>query len=187
MADVICRKCGEPWDSWGVRNGDMDSADAGKFLRGEGCPSCGFGSKCVACSGTGKARGAGCRECRGEGYVIVRRMVQGSDPKGVGAGGYWTGYRHRDNPTFRGLTEAEVAGMVVLEHYGQSPCLEGRYESLKVACWHCAASAPTCSECGGSGKFSRTGSGGDLAFLESLDDAFDGDEAMDAALTLAFS
>ena len=56
MGDINCAKCGEPWDAYGVRNGDMTEEEAKKFLAGEGCPGCGFGSKCPQCHGTGKHR-----------------------------------------------------------------------------------------------------------------------------------
>lgn len=45
MGDIICRICGEPWDAYGVRNGDMDGAEAKDFLAGRDCPCCGFGKK----------------------------------------------------------------------------------------------------------------------------------------------
>ena len=49
-----CSLCGEPFpwyavrgvslDSWGARKGmDMTYADANRFFKGEGCPSCEFG------------------------------------------------------------------------------------------------------------------------------------------------
>jgi len=48
LGDIYCRKCGEPWDSYGVHaslrdDGDMSPEEARRFLRGEGCPSCKFG------------------------------------------------------------------------------------------------------------------------------------------------
>ncbi len=51
MSDITCAKCGEPWDAYGVRHGDMDDEEAERFLNGEGCPCCGFGTKC---NGTGR-------------------------------------------------------------------------------------------------------------------------------------
>lgn len=42
MSDIYCAKCGEPWDAWGVRNGDMTEEEAKLFLKGMGCPACGF-------------------------------------------------------------------------------------------------------------------------------------------------
>jgi len=43
--DIHCKICGEPWDAWGVYNGDMTSEEKERFLRGEGCPCCKFGEK----------------------------------------------------------------------------------------------------------------------------------------------
>ena len=43
--DVYCKKCGEPWDYYGVLHGDMTPEEARRFLRGEGCPCCDFGKK----------------------------------------------------------------------------------------------------------------------------------------------
>jgi len=43
MGDIRCRLCGEPWDSFGVHDGDMEPEEAERFLRGEGCPCCHFG------------------------------------------------------------------------------------------------------------------------------------------------
>ena len=45
MGDIHCSKCGEPWDAWGVYNGDMTPEEKDRFLRGEGCPCCKFGEK----------------------------------------------------------------------------------------------------------------------------------------------
>jgi hypothetical protein len=40
MADLTCVVCGEPWDAYGVRHGDMLKWEAELFLKGAGCPSC---------------------------------------------------------------------------------------------------------------------------------------------------
>ena len=53
MSDMVCAICGEPWDAYGVRHGDMTPAEARKFLSGQGCPSCQFGTACPHCDGTG--------------------------------------------------------------------------------------------------------------------------------------
>lgn len=45
MGDLHCRVCGEPWDAYGVFNGDMTPEEKDRFLRGEGCPSCKFGER----------------------------------------------------------------------------------------------------------------------------------------------
>ena len=38
--DLVCNICGEPWDSWGIRHGDMTEKELEKFLNGKGCPCC---------------------------------------------------------------------------------------------------------------------------------------------------
>jgi len=44
MSDIVCSVCGEPWDAYGVRHGDMTPEEAERFLGGEGCPACEFGA-----------------------------------------------------------------------------------------------------------------------------------------------
>jgi|DewCreStandDraft_5_1066085.scaffolds.fasta_scaffold01803_25 RecJ-like exonuclease len=69
MGDIYCTVCGEPWDAYGVKHGDMAPDEAHRFLRGEGCPACHFGTKCRACNGTGKKK---CLFCYGTGKVKVK-------------------------------------------------------------------------------------------------------------------
>lgn len=38
--DVYCKRCGEPWDAYGVNHGDMDDEEQKRFWAGEGCPAC---------------------------------------------------------------------------------------------------------------------------------------------------
>src|SRR5580658_10140548 len=40
MSDICCVVCGEPWDAYGVRHGDMLPWEAKLFKAGAGCPSC---------------------------------------------------------------------------------------------------------------------------------------------------
>ena len=40
MSDRLCQVCQEPWDSYGVRNGDMNNWQSDLFLKGAGCPCC---------------------------------------------------------------------------------------------------------------------------------------------------
>ena len=54
MSDIYCSICGEPWDAYGVRQGDMTPAEARQFLSGQGCPCCEFGTACPHCRGTGR-------------------------------------------------------------------------------------------------------------------------------------
>jgi len=72
--DIICRKCGEPWDSYGVHHRmDMDEEEAQRFLRGEGCPCCDFGAKCPMCRGTGYED---CPRCFGLGELPTHHAGQ---------------------------------------------------------------------------------------------------------------
>ncbi len=38
--DLYCQRCGESWDAYGVRHGDLTGEERVRFLKGEGCPSC---------------------------------------------------------------------------------------------------------------------------------------------------
>jgi hypothetical protein len=51
MADVICRICGEPWDTWGVETGegDLTREEYRELIAGEGCPACGGEPPCANC------------------------------------------------------------------------------------------------------------------------------------------
>lgn len=64
MADICCRKCGEPADVYFVYH-EMDEAERIAFLSGQGCECCGMGTKCPQCRGTGHRE---CESCRGKGY-----------------------------------------------------------------------------------------------------------------------
>lgn len=38
--DLYCQRCGEPFDQYGVYNGDMTAEEKQLFLDGKECPSC---------------------------------------------------------------------------------------------------------------------------------------------------
>lgn len=38
--DVYCKRCGEPWDLYGVQHTDFDAGERRRFWDGQGCPSC---------------------------------------------------------------------------------------------------------------------------------------------------
>ncbi len=38
--DVYCKRCGEPWDVYGVQHGDLTDEERQRFWKGEGCPAC---------------------------------------------------------------------------------------------------------------------------------------------------
>jgi len=42
--DLYCQRCGEPWDAYGARHGDMTYEEYRRFIAGAGCPHC-FGKE----------------------------------------------------------------------------------------------------------------------------------------------
>jgi len=38
--DMVCNKCGELWDVYGIGHGDMTAKERDVFLAGDGCPCC---------------------------------------------------------------------------------------------------------------------------------------------------
>lgn len=38
--DLICNRCFEPWDSYGISHGDMTKREKRLFFQGKGCPCC---------------------------------------------------------------------------------------------------------------------------------------------------
>jgi len=99
MADITCAKCGEPWDAYGVDHGDMTVAEAGRFHKGEGCPSCGFGGRCPSCDGSGRdtsgyGHGFGhtCGICRDKGYVLAWEPHKQGGLSPYKVGHFYTGY-----------------------------------------------------------------------------------------------
>jgi hypothetical protein len=172
--DIHCAKCHEPWDSYGVhaskRNeGDMSPQEAARFLAGEGCPSCEFGTKCTECAGTGFEPDSlsHCPHCRGQFYTFVR-LVQRD-------GGLWN-----RNPLYFDLLKRKlVVGQPIPDdfeiHEGYLPnvtvwtpakraighllkidcgaeCRDGWYISVKTRCPVCTPTV-RCPVCKGTGKF----------------------------------
>jgi len=141
MGDVFCRKCGEPWDSFGITRaegeGDLTAREAERFLRGEGCPSCHWGRHCKACAGTGKQPdpASGCI-CLGSRYLILRRLA--------GTGDWHYGYLPNVH-VFPGEPE-------IIYRYPPGMSRDGPYEEVLARCPQCAQDAPDCPECHGSGE-----------------------------------
>ena len=83
MSDIFCRKCGEPWDRYGVyHHTDMLPEESKRFLRGEGCPSCNWGKQCPDCYGKGKVRDywneeKTCSRCNGSGELVIENEAEG--------------------------------------------------------------------------------------------------------------
>lgn len=49
MGDIPCSMCGEPWDYYGLKHGDVEPGEAERILNGEGCPCCNFGKDKEKC------------------------------------------------------------------------------------------------------------------------------------------
>jgi hypothetical protein len=165
MGDILCRKCAEPWDSFGITcsrgEGDMTASEAVRFLHGEGCPSCHWGKHCTDCAGTGKAREEtfACA-CRGSRYLIIRKLAGNDGPWQYG---YIPNVR-----TFPGEPK-------IIFQYPDGMCKEGRFHEALVACPYCADSAEDCPTCHGTGALQPIEDSQFRAALYSLADESDED------------
>jgi hypothetical protein len=148
MSDVICPKCGEPWDAYGITyakgEGDLTLDEVKRFLRGEGCPSCGFGTICPRCHGMGIEKND-CRTCFGKGYVFAKRCPSARDAR---LRQWFIGYSNSPNYPLRFLD-----GVEVLREEQPEASLEGTVYVAKIRCPDCHGKGEPCSECGGDGKF----------------------------------
>ena len=141
--DIYCRKCGEPWASYGITcfvgEGSLTAREAQRFMKGEGCPSCHFGKHCIACHGTGKEGDhnsqPSCDECKNSRYLILRTLE--------GTNTWEYGYQ----PNIRQFT-GEVQPIY---DYGSHSCAAGRVREVSVLCPHCPDKALPCPACDGSG------------------------------------
>lgn len=142
MGDIFCRKCSEPWDSYGITHsrgdGDMTASEAVMFLNGKGCPSCHWGKHCTCCAGTGKAKEEASKcACRGEHYLIIRKLA--------GKDGPWE-YGYIPNVcTFPGEPK-------IIFRYPDGECKEGRFYEALAFCPYCADAADDCPTCHGTGE-----------------------------------
>lgn len=177
--DVVCAKCGEPWDAYGVRNGDMEEKEAARFLKGEGCPCCGFGSRCPHCDGTGIDTGDyphTCKTCNDKSYVLAWSPTR--SVSGYIAGRLYTGY----SPSVRALSEDVYDNIIHLgvrtlpERFGRHESRDGWVEEWWAPCPEgCATKEHTpCPECDGTGALTPS-DGMDLAAAESEINASDED------------
>lgn len=173
MSDVFCAKCGEPWDYYGLKHGDVEKDEADKILKGLGCPACGFGSRCTHCEGTGKEQmsPSKCNDCRGHMKVLVRRCR--GDLKYAGA--WISGYESC------GEGIKVWNRVVVLKNmlYKLKPyeCAEGMVEQAFIRCPECWPKAENCRRCNGTGEFAVNKDSEAMAMqsLESICDATDED------------
>ena len=161
--DIHCAKCGEPWDSYGVHHGDLTPAESRRFLRGEGCPSCNFGTTCTQCGGSGKEEDNRSKcYCRGKYSFLVRVTdFDGSCFRGkfdllatIGKPilrDYTLQYDWL--PNVKTITPAERAKAVLLKIYEMKECRDGWFHEVKLACPFCdATTAFPCATCNGTGK-----------------------------------
>ena len=148
MGDLICVRCGETWDAYGITyakgEGDLALDEVERFLNGAGCPTCGFGSLCPRCHG-GCIEKNDCPTCFGSGYVYARRCPNASDER---LRQWFIGYRDNSRCPLRFL---DPVGIIRQAKPEQS--LEGIVYVAKVKCPDCHGAGIPCSECGGDGKF----------------------------------
>lgn len=157
MGDILCAKCGEPWDSYGVREGDMTKEEAARFRRGEGCPCCGFGSQCPLCDGSGRESSYGygckCELCHDKGYVLA--WSPSTSARGFAAGEFYTGYSPRVTHISKkeAWTAKQIGERFFPEKIREFTSLDGRVLEFWVLCPSCKAEGGiTCERCGGTGK-----------------------------------
>jgi hypothetical protein len=146
MGDILCAKCAEPWDAYGVRHGDMSRQEADKFSRGKGCPICNFGTECASCGGTGKERSYGrdtCQTCMGSTKVLARRLLRESS-------GRWSfGYI----PNVKVVPISAEDGLM-RELRPAKESRDGLFVEAWFRCWSC--DPPPCEYCNGDGKLHQS-------------------------------
>ncbi len=157
--DIRCARCGEPWDTIAIHE-DMIGRDRRRFYEGEGCPTCGFGTICPACHGTGRfiayPHTHHCPTCLGTCYVILRRRVFADGTTDPTNNRWAYGY----NQSYRTIPEPpadEIIQRYRDEYVGGYATPQGAFviQQIKVRCWEpaCRESAPLCPICGGDGAF----------------------------------
>ena len=147
MGDLICPKCGDMWDSYGITyargDGDM-SLEIKNFLEGRGCPSCRFGTICPKCQGS-QIEKNDCPTCFGSGSVFAKRCPGASDTR---YRQWFFGYTNSPNYPLRFLDQVEI-----LREEKPEESLDGIVYVAKVKCPDCRGEGEPCSECGGDGNF----------------------------------
>lgn len=168
MGDIHCPKCGEPWDAYGVKNGDMTNTESIRFLDGEGCPSCNFGTECPQCSGMGKKsesyeRGQCCRN----GRILV--WSPNKSTYTYSCENWYTGYI----PNVKTLP----GDITIFKHLKSILTNDGRVRQAWAECQTCHGKGnhlETCNRCNGTGKLDAPTIESESTFmgeaLESTDD-----------------
>lgn len=169
MSDVYCARCGEPWDSYSlqpgiVREGESDLGDARdvrRFRQGKGCPSCGWGTKCPICEGSG--RDGTCKTCPGTGRLHASALDGGP---------LMVGYQ----PNMRRLPP-DTPRLEIIDRYR---CLDGPVVVYLVSCPDCSPlEQSACEACRGSGKpraFESDEAADELAIAAAASDLDSSDE-----------
>jgi len=166
--DILCAKCGEPWDSYGVNNGDMTPAEARKFKSGQGCPCCGFGTICPQCNGSGVEAVHNCpHQCR-NGLVLAWMPMIPNQYKRYCDGRWYTGY----NPNVKALPEEAVRLREIgIKQTGDGPVREAWFRCP----FHKKEDELVCHICNGDGKLHCDDPDMDLKAAESACEASDED------------
>jgi len=186
MSDIVCRKCGEPWNSYGARDGEMTFTEYKRFMCGDGCPACNFGTICTQCRGTGREpaafNGIECPECLGGRYLIIRANIDGDVWRyGYSPGIRILGYCRAVVKSSKTITMQDADGsnrreIRVIRHYSIKRTRDGSIIELMVACPYCRDSAPPCQWCKGTGEYHPHQEGEHIdEFLDSLMDGTDED------------
>ena len=155
MSDVLCAKCGEPWESYSLQKGiyesgegDLTKVEAERFLRGEGCPSCAFGTLCTTCDGTGRYEEGKC--CRNGAVLAWCPSVTGP---GFKAGEFYTGYRpHVLHITDPDSPPGELGKRRGPAYIGSHATANGGVSEYWVRCPVCNGELELCTACDGTGK-----------------------------------
>ena len=175
MSDIMCAKCGEPWDSYGIRlsncernEGDVTAEESKRFHKGEGCPSCGFGERCPSCNGTGAVSDPLCPiKCSNA------KILAWSPANSAGlyvAGEWYYGY----SPNVRKIPD----GAKKLRNIAGHMSGDGFVHEAWYSCPHCLKDGKpkyACDECHGDGKLHRGGDDLALKAAESACEASDED------------
>gem|GEM_PF-1293719 len=181
MSDLICVRCGDSWEAYGITyakgEGDLTLAEVRQFLNGEGCPSCEFGTICPKCQG-GRIEKNGCPTCFGSGHVFARRCPLAADSR---FHQWFIGYSNSPNYPLRFLSQVEI-----LHEQKNEESADGIVNVAKIKCPDCRGEGEPCSECGGDGKFHierqgehlhRTPSGVPVYFEQAVESLLDNSDA----------
>jgi hypothetical protein len=174
MSDIPCAKCREPWDAYGVRHGDMEPDEAKRFLKGEGCPCCGFGARCPSCDGSGRTdqySGANCPTCKDKGYILAWSPER--DARGFVGGLFYTGY----SPNVRALGKVNYRDRKTLgtrtfpERISAFESADGTVLEFWLICPDCKAEGnfEPCSSCDGKGTLTPDPDAEEAAVRAELD------------------